>query len=118
LCDAVGFGQWKAARRLVDRGARTTLWHAAALDLMDRVEEFFAGAGQPSSDEISHAFWYACHGGQRRTAEYLLGRGANPNWIPGWEDRTPLDTAQRESATELIKWLRSLDAKSAKELKG
>ena len=34
LADAVAFGQWQAARRLVERGARTTLWQAAALGLM------------------------------------------------------------------------------------
>ncbi|PYJ97168.1 MAG: hypothetical protein DME23_16930, partial [Verrucomicrobia bacterium] len=37
LADAVGFGQWKVARRLIERGARTTLAQAAALGLMDRV---------------------------------------------------------------------------------
>ena len=34
LDDAVGFGQWNAARRLVERGAQTAVWHAAALGLM------------------------------------------------------------------------------------
>src|SRR5690349_24443854 len=31
VADAVAFGQWGAARRLVERGARTVLWQAAAL---------------------------------------------------------------------------------------
>ncbi len=39
--DAVGYGQWQVAGRLVERGARTRLWHAAALGLMDRLEEAF-----------------------------------------------------------------------------
>jgi uncharacterized protein len=47
LADAVGFGQWRAARRLLERGARTTLWQAAALGLVDRVEEHFAAADPP-----------------------------------------------------------------------
>jgi hypothetical protein len=38
LSDAVAFAQWNAARRLVERGARTELWEAAALGLLDRVE--------------------------------------------------------------------------------
>src|SRR5437870_11608318 len=42
LSDAVAFGQWQAARRLVERGARTTLWQAAALGLLDRIQEHFA----------------------------------------------------------------------------
>src|SRR5262245_10800791 len=71
LADAVGFGQWKVARRLVERGARTTLAHAAALGLMDRVEGCFTAQTPPTSDRINHAFWYACHGGQQRPAEYL-----------------------------------------------
>ena len=41
LADAVAFGQWGAARRLVERGARTSLWQAAALGLTERVEDFW-----------------------------------------------------------------------------
>lgn len=117
LDDAVAFGQWQAARRLVERGARTSLWHAAALGLLDRVEEHFAGDASPEPEEVNRAFWFACHGGQRVTAVYLLDRGADLNWIPDWEERTPLDTARREGAAELVAWLRSQGAKSADELK-
>src|SRR2546425_4360615 len=66
LADAVAFGQWRAARRLVERGARTTLWQAAALGLMPRVEEHFATDAPPASGEGTNAFWCACPGGQRR----------------------------------------------------
>jgi ketosteroid isomerase-like protein len=38
IADAVAFGRWRAARRLLERGARTSLWQAAALGLVDRVE--------------------------------------------------------------------------------
>jgi hypothetical protein len=116
LADAVGFRQWKAARRLVERGARTALWHVAALGLMDRIEKNFAGERSPARDEVTHAFWSACHGGQLRAAEYLIDRGADLNWIPRWEKRTPLDAARRQSADELVKWLLSRGAKSADEL--
>jgi ankyrin repeat protein len=113
LADAVGFGQWNAARRLVERGARTGLWHAAALGMLERVEEFFAGEASPARDEINHAFWNACHGGQRQTAEYLLDRGAALNWLPEWEPQTPLDAARRSGAAALAEWLESRGAKSA-----
>jgi ankyrin repeat protein len=116
LADAVAFGQWKAARRLVERGARTTLAHAAALGLMERVEAHFADKASPTSDRINHAFWYACHGGQQGAAEYLLAHGADLNWIPGWEKRTPLDAASRSRADELVEWLRTQGAKSAGEI--
>jgi len=116
LADAVAFGQWKAARRLVERGARTTLAHAAALGLMERVEAHFADEASPTSEQINHAFWYACHGGQRDVAEYLLARGAVLNWIPNWERRTPLDAASRSRADDVVAWLRSKGAKSAEDI--
>jgi len=116
LADAVGFGQWRAARRLLERGARTTLWQAAALGLLDRVEERFAGADPPAPDEVTDAFWQACHGGQRQTAEYLRDRGADLNWV-GWNDQTPLDIAEAQGAGEVVEWLRSQGGRSAAELR-
>jgi uncharacterized protein len=126
LDDAVAFGQWRAARRLVERGAQTALWHAAALGLMDRIEAHFTsrplpaphpwGAGAtPAPDEVTVAFWCACHGGQPDAAAYLLGRGAELNWVSPWDGLTPLDAAVRESADELAAWLRSRGAASASE---
>jgi ankyrin repeat protein len=115
LADAVAFGQWQAARRLVERGARATLWQAAALGLMTRVEEFFATEPPPSRDEITNAFWSACLGGQQAAAEYLLQRGADLNWI-GYEGMAPLDVAIRSHAAGLAQWLRERGAKPAKEL--
>ena len=114
LADAVGFGQWKAARRLVERGARSTLWQSAALGLMDRVREHFAGASQPSADELTNAFWNACHGGQIEAAQFLLERGADCNWV-GHSGLTPLDRAVRNGNQELVKWLESEGAVSSKQ---
>ena len=116
LTDARAFGQWQAAHRLVERGAQTTLADAAALGLMDRLEEGFAGEMQPSVDEVNHAFWCACHGGQRPAAEYLLDQGADLNWIPPWEPLTPFDAAERSEAGDLVDWLRARGARSASEL--
>lgn len=95
LTDAVAFGQWQAARRLVERGASTPLREAAALGLMDRVERRFAADDPPTSEEATQALWYSCHGGQRRVAEYLLDCGANLNWVSTWDQLTPLDAARR-----------------------
>jgi hypothetical protein len=116
LADARAFGQWEAAHRLVERGARTTLQDAATLGLVDRLEAYFTSETRPSPDEIKRAFWGACHGGQQQVAEYLLDRGADLNWIPPWEDLTPLDAAERSNAGELAQWLRRRGAKSASEL--
>jgi ankyrin repeat protein len=109
LADAVGFGQWNAARRLVERGARSNLWQSAALGLMDRVRDSFAGLTQPSSHEVTNAFWCSCHGGRLEAAQFLLERGADRNWI-GHNGRTPLDAAIRNGNEEVAQWLRSLDA--------
>jgi len=105
LDDAIAFGQWNAARRLVQRGARTLLWNAAALGLLDRVEAAFAREPYPTPPEVTNAFWSACHGGQRRAAEYLLDRGADIDWI-GYEGLTALDAALRQGADDLVAWLR------------
>jgi uncharacterized protein len=125
LADARGFGQWDAARRLVERGARTSLTDAAALGLIDRVETYFRDGETPMPDAITRAFWAACHGGQRLVAEYLLVRGAEINWI-GHGDTTPLDIARREdaerlvgrtAAANLVSWLEAQGAKAAAELR-
>jgi uncharacterized protein len=115
LADACGFGNWAAARRLVERGARTRLSDAAALGLLDRVEALFAEGSGPDPQVITQAFWSACHGGQRDTAEYLLERGAEINWI-GWDEKTPLDVVDQTVAPDLAAWLRTRDAKHANEL--
>ncbi len=115
LDNAVGFGQWDAARRLVERGAEVKLWHAAALGLGDRIEALFAASPPPASDAVTEAFWQACHGDQRAAAEYLADRGADLNWI-GYDNLTPLDNARRSGAEELATWLQTRGGKSAAEL--
>ncbi len=106
IADAVAFGQWKAARRLLERGARTNLWQAAALGLLDRVRDELAKTPQPPREELDNALWCAAHGGQRATAELLLDRGADPAWI-GHDNLTPAQAAERSQARELAGWLRA-----------
>src|SRR2546430_4193602 len=92
LDNAIGYGCWHVARHLVERGAHVDkLWHAAALRLMTRVEELVAS--DPGPEEISEAFWQACHGGQRRTADYLLRHGADTTTIPAYANQTTFDVA-------------------------
>jgi ankyrin repeat protein len=113
LADATAFGQWEAARRLVERGAAVTLWEAAALGLLPLVRAHFESA--PTAEDVTASFWGACHGGHQETAAYLLDRGADLNWV-GWDNLTPLDVAQRSKAGDLIDWLRSQGARSADQL--
>jgi uncharacterized protein len=84
--------------------------------LLDRVEAVFAEGPAPDRDVITMAFWNACHGGQRATAEYLLDRGAEINWI-GWDDKTPLDLVDEASQPELATWLKTRGAKHANALR-
>lgn len=114
MSDAVVFAQWRAARRLLERGARTTIWQAAALGLLEEVQAFCAASTQ-SSDQITNAFWHACRGGQRATAESLLEQGAGLNWV-GYDRKTPLDAAQESGVEDLVDWLRSRGARPVDEV--
>jgi hypothetical protein len=101
------------ARLLVERGARVErLWHATALGMFPRVEELLASS-PPTPEELTDAFWQACHGGQRRMAEHLLSLGAELNGIPSWGGGTPLDAADSPGTGReaLLTWLRDLGAK-------
>ena len=116
MSDAVVFAQWRAARRLLERGARTTIWQAAALGLLDRVEGFCSETPPPTVEQITNALWHACRGGQRSVAEYLSTRGADRNWI-GYDHKTPLDVANESGASHLVEWLRANGAMRASELR-
>ena len=118
LDDAVAFAQWRAARRLCERGARLALWHAAALGLLERLRQHFAegepparypwgGASSPR-EAVQVAFWAACHGAQQPAAAYLLERGADPSWRSPWDGLTPLEAARRSDAARVVEWLGSL----------
>ena len=114
LGDATAFAQWDAARTLVARGARASLFDLAALGMQQEVLAILdAGA---SADEVNHAFWAACHGGRLDTAQLLADRGAELDWLPGWEHATPLDIAARDGAHDVIRWLHSLGAHTSAEL--
>lgn len=99
-----------------ERSDRPGRDRADTLGLADRLEEHFAGTTPPTPDEVNRAFWGACHGGRHDAAECLLERGADVNWIPSWENLTPLDAAARENAETLVQWLHAQGAQSATDL--
>jgi uncharacterized protein len=116
LDNAVGYGCWHVARLLVQRGAKVDkLWHAAALGLLDRLEELLGGPLGTQPDTVSQAFWHACAAGQRRAAELLINRGADLNWVPDYAKGTPLDAAGGLGTRQnnVIGWLRDLGARSS-----
>ena len=106
IADAVAFGQWAAAGRLLERGARTNLWQAAALGLAGRVRDELAHS-RPAQEDLDNALWCAAHGGRHETAELLLEQGADPGWV-GHDDLTAAQAAERSGAHELAAWLRGL----------
>jgi ankyrin repeat protein len=115
LDNAIGYACWHVARLLLARGASVEkLWHAAALGMLDRLEELL-GRQHSTADQISQAFWHACAGGQRRAAEYLVAQGADLKWEPDYAKGTPLDAARSLGTRQenVITWLRDLGAASA-----
>jgi uncharacterized protein len=119
LDNAIGYGCWHVARLLVARGARVdALWHAAALGMLERLEELLTTTPPPGQEDLNNAFWQACHGGQRRAAERLLAAGADIDASPGYANgQTALDVAARpDTRRELLAtWLREHGAKSGSQ---
>jgi uncharacterized protein len=110
LANAVGYGCWQVARLLVSRGALIgSLWEAAALGDRSKVDEFLKSDPPPTDADIDHAFWQACHGGQRRMAEHLLAQGADINTTPDHSDKTALQIAGHADTTRqaLVDWLQA-----------
>jgi uncharacterized protein len=119
LDNAIGYGCWNVARLLVERGAQVeSLWVAAAVGMVDRLQELIATQRNVAVGDLSQAFWHACAAGQRRAAEFLLGLGADLNGIPEYAPgRTPLDVAQGRGTQQenVITWLRAQGARSGDE---
>jgi uncharacterized protein len=116
LANAVGYGCWNVARLLVARGATVDgLWEAAALGLLDVLEELLADESVATAGSISQAFWHACAGGQRRAAERLFNLGADLGWVPEYSHGTPLDAARSRGTqrSNLIEWLEHRGARSS-----
>jgi ankyrin repeat protein len=110
LGNAVGYGCWQVAQLLIDRGARVErLWQAAALGLMADVERLLGAEPAPGREDINHAFWQACRGGQKRAAAHLLALGADPGWSPDYAHGERAWEAARGTPTRwdiLLSWLR------------
>jgi uncharacterized protein len=112
IADAAVFGGQRAGRRLVERGARTNLYQAAALGLTDRVRTTLEAEPRPDPEQITTAFWAACGGDHQDVATLLLAAGADINWL-GWNNQTPLDAARCADATTLVTWLEAHGARPA-----
>ena len=102
---ALGYAQWKALRRLYERGATMNLSRASALGLMPLVTELATASPAPGGEDLAIAFWNACRAGQLETARYLAGRGADINWHAPWSGETPLDAARDFRERAVVAWL-------------
>jgi uncharacterized protein len=110
---ALGYAQWAALRRLVERGAQAGLSHAAALGMMPVLTSLAETSPPPGPEEVSPAFWNACRAGQLPAAKYLAARGAELNWPAPWSGETPLDAARAQHQRETVDWLIGIGARSA-----
>jgi ankyrin repeat protein len=117
--NAVGYGCWHVARLLVERGARVDhLWEAAGLGMTERAMELLDGDPPAPQEEIDHAFYQACHGGQLRMAQLLLERGADTDASPDYAGgETALDIAAEPGTRrgQLVSWLQEQGARSGKQ---
>ena len=103
LSDAVVFGQWNAARRLVERGASMTLWQAAAVGKeaeLVRLLTFTDSTG----DDITNACWHACRAGMLGTARVLVAAGADLDQV-GHDNLTARAAGHASGNADLIAWL-------------
>lgn len=103
LSDAVVFAQWNAARRLVERGARMTIWQAAALGNVTEVERHLRGPATTDQD-ITNACWHACRVGCLPATQLLASRGADLDWV-GHDGQTPRQMGLASGSDELLAWL-------------
>jgi ankyrin repeat protein len=116
LENAIGYGCWHVARRLVEAGATINkLWHAAALGRLTRMEELLNTGPKPTADNVNEAFWQACHGGQLRAAKRLLELDPDLNYHPGYSDNPPIEIAAEVDTRrqQLVKWLEAHGARPA-----
>ena len=105
LSSAVGYGQWAGARRLVGRGAKTQLWHEAALGMMEAIARRVTSDPSLRGTDLSGPFWNACHGSQLAAAQYLFAHGADLNWPAPWSGQTPLDVVEQAGRSNVVAWL-------------
>jgi ankyrin repeat protein len=69
----------------------------------------------PQPEQLSGAFWNACHGGQLAVAQYLLAHGADLDWLAPWSEQTPLDIAQKAARSDIVAWLLGKGATPGKQ---
>jgi len=126
---AVTCWAFRAAQKLVEKGATPDLFCASGLGLLDRVRAFWvddrwlphpsesgstrftsAGAPLPSPperdlDHVSDALYIACRCDRMEVARFLLDHGADPNWR-GYIGGTCLAWAEFSGNAELCRLLR------------
>lgn len=113
IANAVGYACWHVGRLLLTRGAQVdALWIAAALGNRALLKAMLSASPPPGPEEISHAFWQACHGGQLRIARQLLDLGADPAYIPAYATKTALEISTSTSTRReaVVAWLRTVIA--------
>ena len=115
LDNAIGYGCWHVARLLVARGVRVDkLWHAAALGLLDRVEELL-DTTNPTNEEVSQGFLARVRGRAAPSGRTPSFGRRRPELEPDYSHGTPLDAASGLGTRQenVIGWLKDNEALSA-----
>ena len=116
LTDATAFGQWNAARRLLERGARATMWEAATMGLADRVEAYLSADPPPSPEEVTRAFWARVTGVSK--SQPSCSATVVPTSIGSAGTSSRRWTPQpRSEAPAVVEWLRGIGARSATDVR-
>jgi ankyrin repeat protein len=82
--------------------------NVAAVGDLERLKAFFPPAKDATYDEddLIDPLWYACSGGHKDVAEFLIRQGAKVDQIHN-EDMTPIQIAEENGHQELADWLES-----------
>lgn len=130
--EAVCFGMVEAAHLLVRRGAAVNIDIAAALGMLERVRTFFDEDGKllptafdlpgrpveiESEDPLKFPLHNAAFHGHSGTVAFLLERGANPSFLPPWDDNTALDHARDRGHKAVIAMLEAAGAKTGDQMR-
>lgn len=124
---AVIYKKYAAANLLLDHGAPYHLPAVAALGRMDLVQQFFKDGEfrrdighlpnyaehPPTQVLLDRAFQFACRAGHLEVARHLLEHGADKDSQTP-VNTTALDEAEQEKQAEVVSWLSSIGAGSAK----
>ena len=121
IANAVGYGCWNVAHLLAARGASVdSLWVAAALGLLDRLDELLADQSVATTENISQGFWHAVLAVNAALPSDCLARALTSAGCPTTRKGTALDAARGHGTqrANVIEWLEQQGVRSTESADG